>query len=156
MKFTRIPLIIEAFKAGYDPIPDWFMDRVTANQIILIKDEKYFAKIIGWNDTEHKIEKGYYVVNSIWPFVVWQPEQFESAFLMGDLTDVYTLGFALDQSLKDLNDFTTIEETYNSLHEDLRDFRRDITEGASDTILSEMLLQLAATALKARKDLYEE
>ena len=35
MKYRKKPVIIEAFKLGVDNIPDWFMDKVTANEIIL-------------------------------------------------------------------------------------------------------------------------
>lgn len=35
MKYRKKPVVIEAFRIGVDNIPDWFMDRVTANDIIL-------------------------------------------------------------------------------------------------------------------------
>ena len=35
MKARKKPVVIEAFKLGVDYIPDWFMDGVTANKIIL-------------------------------------------------------------------------------------------------------------------------
>lgn len=35
MKFRKKPVVIDAFKLGVDNIPDWFMDRVTTNDIIL-------------------------------------------------------------------------------------------------------------------------
>lgn len=31
----RKPLIVECFRLGVDPIPDWFMNKVTTNEIIL-------------------------------------------------------------------------------------------------------------------------
>ena len=34
MKYRKNPVIIEAFKLG-NPIPDWFMDKVSSNNIIL-------------------------------------------------------------------------------------------------------------------------
>ena len=34
-KFRKKPVVIEAFRLGLDPIPDWFMDRVSANTIVL-------------------------------------------------------------------------------------------------------------------------
>lgn len=34
-KYRKKPVIVEAFKMGIDPIPDWFMDKVTANEVIL-------------------------------------------------------------------------------------------------------------------------
>lgn len=35
MKYRKKPVIIEAFKLGVDYIPDWFMDKVSSNDIIL-------------------------------------------------------------------------------------------------------------------------
>lgn len=35
MKYIKKPVVIEAFKIGIDYIPDWFMDRVSNNTIIL-------------------------------------------------------------------------------------------------------------------------
>jgi hypothetical protein len=35
MMFRKKPVIIEAFKYIVDPIPDWFMDKVSSNEIIL-------------------------------------------------------------------------------------------------------------------------
>lgn len=37
MKYRKKPVIIEAFKFYVDNIPDWFMDKVTTNDIILRK-----------------------------------------------------------------------------------------------------------------------
>lgn len=36
MKFRKKPVVIEAFKLGTDSMPDWFMDRVSTNTIILL------------------------------------------------------------------------------------------------------------------------
>jgi len=33
--YRKKPVVIEAFRLGMDNIPDWFMDRVTTNEIIL-------------------------------------------------------------------------------------------------------------------------
>ena len=35
MKYRKKPVVIEAFMLGIEYIPDWFMDKVTANEIIL-------------------------------------------------------------------------------------------------------------------------
>jgi hypothetical protein len=35
MKFRKKPVVIEAFVFRQDPIPDWFMDKVTTNEIIM-------------------------------------------------------------------------------------------------------------------------
>lgn len=34
MKYKKKPVIIEAFQFSVDHIPDWFMDKVTLNEII--------------------------------------------------------------------------------------------------------------------------
>ena len=34
-KYRKKPVVIEAFRIGIDPIPDWAMDKVTSNDIIL-------------------------------------------------------------------------------------------------------------------------
>ena len=35
MKYRKKPVVIEAFRLGIDSIPDWFMDKVASNDIIL-------------------------------------------------------------------------------------------------------------------------
>ena len=35
MKFRKKPVVIEAFKFYVDAMPDWFMDKVTSNDVIL-------------------------------------------------------------------------------------------------------------------------
>lgn len=35
MEYRKKPVIIEAFKFYVDPMPDWFMDKVTSNDVIL-------------------------------------------------------------------------------------------------------------------------
>ena len=35
MKYRKKPVVIEAFRLGIDYIPDWFMDKVTSNDIVL-------------------------------------------------------------------------------------------------------------------------
>lgn len=34
-KYRKKPVVIEAFRLGIDSIPDWFMNRVTTDEIIL-------------------------------------------------------------------------------------------------------------------------
>lgn len=157
MKFTKYPIIIEAFRAMQDPIPDWFMDRVTANEVILFNEKDRFAEMVTWNDTRHKIKPGHYIINSMFPFVTWPPNEFESMYLMGDLANVYTLGFKLNDRIENLyGHFTNSSEAYNSLHEDLRDLRTAVSNNAQSEIVGDLLLQIATTALKAFKDLYGE
>lgn len=35
MKYRKKPVEIEAFRFYVDPMPDWFMDKVTSNEVIL-------------------------------------------------------------------------------------------------------------------------
>lgn len=35
MKYRKKPIVIEAFKFYIDPMPDWFMDKVSSNEVIL-------------------------------------------------------------------------------------------------------------------------
>lgn len=35
MKFRKKPVVIEAFQLGIDNMPDWFMDAVASNDVIL-------------------------------------------------------------------------------------------------------------------------
>ena len=35
MTYRKKPVVIEAFRFGVDSIPDWFMDKVSSNDIIL-------------------------------------------------------------------------------------------------------------------------
>ena len=38
MKFRKKPVVIEAFQYYVDSIPDWFMDRVSTNEIVMQPD----------------------------------------------------------------------------------------------------------------------
>jgi hypothetical protein len=38
-EYRKKPVVVEVFKMGIDPIPDWFMDKVTANEVILHSDD---------------------------------------------------------------------------------------------------------------------
>jgi len=42
-KFRKKPIVIEAFRMGIDNIPDWFMDKVSDNTIILCSSRPYYA-----------------------------------------------------------------------------------------------------------------
>ena len=48
MKYRKKPVIIEAFRFAVDVIPDWFMDEVSKNNIVLYGEEYktlYYCKI---------------------------------------------------------------------------------------------------------------
>ncbi|MCR4362057.1 hypothetical protein NUG13_12030 [Bacillus subtilis] len=34
-KYRKKPVVVEAFKFYVEPMPDWFMDKVTTNDVIL-------------------------------------------------------------------------------------------------------------------------
>lgn len=34
-RYQKKPVVVEAFRLGIDYIPDWFMDEVTANKVVL-------------------------------------------------------------------------------------------------------------------------
>lgn len=36
MKFRKKPVVIEAFRLGVDPMPDWFCDARTRNEVITV------------------------------------------------------------------------------------------------------------------------
>ena len=52
-KYKKIPVIIEAFRIGIDNIPDWFMDKVSKNEIILYGKSSGFDH---YNDTNCDIK----------------------------------------------------------------------------------------------------
>lgn len=39
-KYRKKPVVIEAFRMGIDPRPDWFQDKVSSNDIITYADKK--------------------------------------------------------------------------------------------------------------------
>lgn len=41
MYYRKKPVVIQAFKFGIEPIPDWFMDKVTLDEIRLFSDGTY-------------------------------------------------------------------------------------------------------------------
>lgn len=38
-KYRKKPVVIEAFRMGMDPRPDWFQDKVTTNEIITYSED---------------------------------------------------------------------------------------------------------------------
>jgi hypothetical protein len=53
MKYRKKPVVIDAFQLGIDYIPDWFMDAVTANKVILHGTSSGFDH---YDDTNADIE----------------------------------------------------------------------------------------------------
>ena len=66
MKYRKKPVVIEAFQLGVDYIPDWFMDCVTKNAIILRCDYKGetsadIETLEGW----HHANYGDYIIRGV-------------------------------------------------------------------------------------------
>lgn len=56
MKYRKRPVVIEAFQLGVDYIPDWFMDAVTANEVILHGKSSGFDHYDDTNADIHTLE----------------------------------------------------------------------------------------------------
>lgn len=55
-KYRKKPIVIEAFMYGYDPMPDWFMDAVIQNIVIL------------HNNSDHPLDRatdGYCIIKTL-------------------------------------------------------------------------------------------
>lgn len=68
MKYRKQPVVIDAFQLGVDYIPDWFMDAVTANQVILhqnihtqIQTEADIETLEGW----HHANGGDFIIRGV-------------------------------------------------------------------------------------------
>lgn len=62
-KYRKKPVVIDAFRMGIDPRPDWFQDKVTTNEIITFSlDEEDMSNDIG-NPFEFK--RTYCVINTL-------------------------------------------------------------------------------------------
>lgn len=87
MKYRKLPVIIEAFRLGIDNIPDWFMDKVSTNEIILYGKSTAFEH---YNDTTCTIktlegnmlgEYGDYIIKGIKDEIYpCKPEIFEKTY----------------------------------------------------------------------------
>ena len=55
-KYRKKPVVIDAFKLGVDYIPDWFMDAVTANEVILHGTSSGFDHVADTNADIHTLE----------------------------------------------------------------------------------------------------
>jgi hypothetical protein len=55
-KYRKKPVVIEAFKLGVDYMPDWFMDAVTANEVILHGSSSGFHHVADTNVDIHTLE----------------------------------------------------------------------------------------------------
>lgn len=65
-KYRKKPVVIEAFKLGVDNMPDWFMDRVTINEVVLHNDfvdgtSADIHTLEGW----HHASNGDYIIRGV-------------------------------------------------------------------------------------------
>lgn len=144
MKYTRKTIQVEAFLAGVDETPEWFKNNP---RVALIKDKVLFAKLTMWNGREIDYLRDHYIIKTIGGPHQWDKDQFEKTFEPGDIYGV---------DLDDLSSticFGNAIECYNSLHEDLRDLRKAVKNNEE---IASILLQIAITALQAKKDLCDE
>ena len=56
MKYRKKPVVVEAFRLGIDYIPDWFMDKVTTNEIILYGTSSAFYHVPDTNADINTLE----------------------------------------------------------------------------------------------------
>ena len=63
--YRKKPVVIEAFKLGVDNMPDWFMDKVTANDIYLFncvgRTSAQIHTLEGWHEAGH----GDYIIKGV-------------------------------------------------------------------------------------------
>ena len=55
-KYRKKPIVIEAFELGVDNMPDWFMDAVTSNDVILHGKSSGFVHIDATNADIYTLE----------------------------------------------------------------------------------------------------
>jgi hypothetical protein len=83
MKYRKKPIVIEAFKFGIANIPDWFMDKVSTNEIILQGhryDGLYYFEIKTLEGTIRG-EKGDFIIQGIKGEVYpCKPDIFEATY----------------------------------------------------------------------------
>lgn len=70
MKFRKKPVVIEAFKLGHDFMPDWFLDKRTANEITTHNEDGRFRggpdyALINTLEGQMRAENGDYIIKGI-------------------------------------------------------------------------------------------
>ncbi len=55
-QYRKKPVVIEAFKLGVDYMPDWFMDAVTENEVVLHGTSSGFDHVYDTNADIHTLE----------------------------------------------------------------------------------------------------
>lgn len=63
MKYIKKPVVVEAFKLGYDDIPNWFIEEMNKNKIYLSDEptEADIETLEGW----HHASYGDYIIRGV-------------------------------------------------------------------------------------------
>lgn len=67
-QYRKKPVLIEAFKYGIDPRPDWFCDKVTSNEIVTfisLQDSSVYYCEIKTLEGVMKGEHGDYIIQGV-------------------------------------------------------------------------------------------
>lgn len=137
MKYRKRPSVVEAFRLGCDNIPDWFMDKVTMNEVILHRSSFGFghhcdvnADIIMPTGVSLHANFGDYIVKSsngdLYPY---KPHVFKKIF-EPDCTDQ-------ERYMISVNDIVNTTPISFSLHEILKRF--EDSEYEDDKIIYNLL-----------------
>ena len=62
MKYRKKPVVIDAFRLGIDYIPDWFMDKVTTDEIILLSGGRAHINTL---EGIMQAEKGDFIIKGV-------------------------------------------------------------------------------------------
>ncbi len=87
MKYRKKPVVIEAFKLGADPMPDWFLDAITENRVILHGSSSGFhhvydtsAEIVTLEGTMHADYGDYILLGVKGELYPCKPEVFRMSY----------------------------------------------------------------------------
>jgi len=69
-KFRKKPVVIEAFKLGTDPMPDWFMDAVSSDTATIFNDDGRHRggpdhAVIKTLEGDHRADFGDYIIQGV-------------------------------------------------------------------------------------------
>ena len=65
MKYRKKAVVIEAFRLGVDNMPDWFMDKVTQDDVLLHEDEFGLYADIHTLEGWHHASYGDYIIKGV-------------------------------------------------------------------------------------------
>ena len=84
MKYQKRPIVIEAFCLGTDPIPGWFMDKVTSNEIVIFSSKHGRLDFCVINTLEGAMEgkRGDWIIQGIQGEIYpCKPDIFEQTYI---------------------------------------------------------------------------